>query len=137
MTLQWSEELAVGHAEIDRQHQQLIDKFNQYLQACHVSKGREQLIEFFRFLDRYVVFHFREEEQLMDRHQYPALASHRDEHQEFTHRLTILRTELDKPDTLISVLIHTNKTLIHWLTTHIKQVDGALGRFLATAAGPC
>jgi hemerythrin len=137
MTLQWSEELVVGHAEIDKQHQQLIDKFNTFLLACHVHKGREQLLELFNFLDRYVVFHFREEEQLMELYNYPDLRSHRKEHQDFKRRLTLLRAELDKADTLISVLIHTNKALIYWLTTHIKQIDAALGKYLATADGPC
>jgi hemerythrin len=134
MLIQWSEQLAVGHAEIDHQHRQLIDKFNKFILACHVDNRKEHLIELFNFLDRYVVMHFREEELIMERHHYPELTSHRKEHLNFIQRLTELRRELDKSGPTVSVLIHTNKTLLFWLTNHIKQIDVAFGRYLTSVS---
>lgn len=135
MTLQWTEDLAVGNAVIDNQHRELFDIFNRFLQACHLQQGYDQLIELIGFLDRYVVLHFREEEQLMEKYSYPDLSSHRKQHQEFTRRLGELHTELAKQGPTVPVLIHTNKALLYWLSTHIKQVDVALGKYLAEAAG--
>ena len=132
MTIQWTEELAVGYPAIDNQHKELINKFNQFLDACHLHKGKVHLGELFGFLDNYVVLHFCEEERLMELYQYPDLLTHRKQHQEFTQRLKELHSELAREGTTISVLIHTNKALLYWLSTHIKQVDVALGKYLAS-----
>lgn len=130
MTLQWTEDLAVGHPEIDRQHRELITRFNNFLDACHQRKGKESLLELLGFLDSYVDEHFRQEERLMEQHAYPELPAHRAQHEEFRRRLALLQDELAPSGPTISVLIHTNKTLLYWLTTHIKQVDVRFGRFL-------
>lgn len=132
MKLQWSDELAVGYPIIDEQHQELIDRFNAFLEACNENRGKEHLNQLYKFLDRYVVQHFQEEEQLMKRYSYPDLQAHLKEHQEFISRLAALEAELEKAGPTIGVLIHTNKALLYWLTTHIKQIDVALGRFLTS-----
>jgi len=131
MTLQWTEDLAVGNAVIDNQHRELFEIFNRFLQACHLPQGNDQLNELFGFLDRYVVLHFCEEEQLMEKYSYPDLSSHRKQHQEFIRRLGELRSELAKQGLTVSVLIHTNKALLYWLSSHIKQIDVTLGKYLA------
>lgn len=131
MTLQWTEELAVGYDLIDQQHRELIDKFNDFLEACNGRRGKEQLSELFQFLDEYVILHFHEEEEMMKLHDYPEMAQHLAQHREFTSRLSELREELDKVGPTIHVLIRTNKALLYWLTNHIKQVDVKLGRFLS------
>lgn len=134
MTLQWTEDLAVGNSVIDSQHRELFEIFNRFLQACHQQHGKEQLNELFGYLDRYAVLHFRDEEQLMEKYSYPDLPFHRKEHREFTRRLGELRAELAKQGPTVTVLIHTNKALLYWLSTHIKQIDVALGKYLATLA---
>lgn len=131
MKLQWSEELAVGYQKIDEQHQELIHRFNAFLEACNEHRGKEHLNELYKFLDSYVVLHFQEEERLMKRYSYPDFPAHHKEHQEFISRLAALEAELEKAGPTIGVLIHTNKALLYWLTTHIKLIDVALGRFLA------
>jgi len=130
MTLQWNDDLAVGYPLIDRQHQELIDRFNKFLDACNERQGKEQLTELYRFLDEYVVLHFREEEELMARHHYPEIVEHRRQHREFTGRLAELRGDLEELGPTIHVLIRTNKALLYWLTNHIKKVDVKLGHFL-------
>jgi len=131
MTLQWTEDLAIGHAVIDNQHKELMDKFNGFLEAIHRRQDHEQLVNLFCFLDRYVEHHFREEELLMEQSGYTEFPAHRAEHQVFTRRLQGLRSELERTGPTIAVLIRTNKALLYWLTTHIKQVDVALGKYLA------
>jgi len=130
MTLEWTEELAVGHGKIDLQHRELFARFTDFLEACHQRKGQENLQELFDFLDAYVELHFRQEEELMAAQDYPELAAHRRQHQEFRGRLSQLRSELGKAGPTIPVLIHTNKALVFWLTNHIKQVDVRFGHFL-------
>ena len=130
MSLQWSEDLAVGYPLIDSQHRSLFDQFAQFVAACDRHRGPEQLRELFGFLDDYVSRHFRAEEELMRRHNFPETARHREEHQVFTAKLDGLKKELAATGPTIQVLIRTNKALIYWLTEHIREVDTRLASHL-------
>ncbi len=134
MTLQWNDDLAVGYPKIDHQHQELIQKFNEFLDACHSRRGKDHLTELYRFLDEYVILHFHDEEELMLKHNYPEAKEHREQHREFTDRVAELRQDLEKSGPTIHVLIRTNKALLFWLTTHIKKIDVKLGQFLTELA---
>lgn len=130
MTLEWSEDLAVGHPKIDQQHQELIQKFNDFLDACNARHGKDQLGELYQFLDDYVILHFHAEEDLMARYNYPGAMEHRAEHRDFTNRLAGLRSDLEQVGPTVHVLIRTNKALLYWLTNHIKKIDVKLAQFL-------
>lgn len=129
MTLEWSEELAVGHPLIDRQHQSLFDQFAAFLTACNQHQP-EHLQKLFGFLDEYVQLHFREEEALMEAHGYLHIARHKEEHRVFTEMLRDLKSELATTGPTAKVLVQTNKVLIYWLTEHIKNLDTGLAAFL-------
>jgi hemerythrin len=112
MSLEWSDDLAVGHPEIDAQHRSLFEQFGTLLEACGRQRGPEQLIELFGCLDGYVKEHFRVEETLMDEHGYPDGEAHRRQHRHFIDQLAGLRHELVAAGPTLQVLIRTNKALI-------------------------
>jgi len=130
MTLEWTKDLAIGNPVIDRQHQSLFAKFNDFLEGCNQGLAQEPLLELFSFLDRYVEEHFRAEEGLMRKAGYPGFSEHRDEHLQFQAKLKELEEELRITGITPQILIRTNKALIFWLTTHIRQVDPLFGSFL-------
>jgi hemerythrin-like metal-binding protein len=72
----WSSALAVGHAEIDRQHQVLIEIANRLNHAMHVGAGRAACGSILDELVNYTVNHFGFEEKLMEKHRYPDRAAH-------------------------------------------------------------
>lgn len=132
MSLQWSDDLAVGHPLIDSQHRGLFDQFAQFLTACDQRRGPKHLHELFDFLDQYVKMHFRAEEALMERFDYPEADRHKLEHSYFIDQLAGLKKELETSGPTIQVLIRTNKALIYWLTEHIREVDtGLAAHFLS------
>lgn len=130
MSLQWSDDLAVGHPLIDAQHRSLFDRFGEFLAACGQRRGPDDLRELLGYLDGYVKEHFREEEDLMARHTYPEADRHRAEHRIFIEKLEGLKRELATSGPTVQVLIRTNKALIYWLTEHIREVDTKLAGFL-------
>jgi len=130
MSLEWNDALAAGHPVIDAQHREIFKRFGTLLEACNQGRARESLQELFGFLDRYVKEHFSVEEELMTRHAYPARDKHLAEHQLFIDQLARLRKELEANGITPLVLIRTTKTLIYWLTHHIRTVDCQLGDFL-------
>ena len=130
MSLEWQDTLNVGHPTIDAQHREIFSRFGSLLEACNQGRASESLQELFAFLDGYVQEHFAAEEELMARPAYPETDAHLAEHAVFTRRLASLKQELAATGITPLVLIRTNKTLIYWLTHHIRHVDSALGRFL-------
>lgn len=129
MSLEWNDSLAIGHEVIDQQHRELFRRFNQFLNACNQRRGRENVEPLLDFLTQYVIEHFSAEEKLMVQTAYPDREEHEEQHRQFRERLTELRREMERSGPSLAVLIHTNKTLLHWLTRHIRQVDTAMARW--------
>lgn len=130
MNLQWSEDLAVGHPDIDRQHQELFKRFEQFLSACTARDSDQQLHQLFDFLSEYVVVHFDTEQRLMENHEYAGKDEHMRQHEEFSQQLGALKEELKRAGATVEILMRTNKALLYWLTSHIRQTDTKLAQFL-------
>ena len=130
MSLQWTEDLSVGHPLIDDQHRSLFDQFERFIVACEERRGPDHLRELFAFLDMYVSRHFRDEEALMDSCNYPEAKRHKQQHRYFVDQLAGLKRELETTGPTIQVIIRTNKALIYWLTEHIREVDTGLAAHL-------
>lgn len=134
MPLNWTPDLAVGHHHIDRQHQELIRRFNDLLEACRAGQGKTRVEELLGFLDAYVLDHFKAEEQLMERFGYPGREEHAAQHRYYCAKLQELKATLAEAGANALVVVSTNKTLLDWILRHIKQVDVQLGAFLKGAA---
>ena len=134
MALHWTPDLTVGHHHIDTQHQELIRRFNDLLEACRAGQGKTRVAELLDFLDTYVVDHFAAEEQLMQRFAYPGREGHAAQHRYFCAKLLELKATLAEAGANALVVVSTNKALLDWILHHIKQVDVQLGAFLKGAA---
>lgn len=131
MSLLWNDNLKVGHPIIDAQHRELFDAFAAFVDACQAKRGLDHLKELLAFLERYVHIHFAAEEALMTQHGYADIDAHLRQHRHFIERIDALRQELAARGATVSVLVKTTKTLVYWLTEHIRDVDGRLVTFLA------
>jgi hemerythrin len=133
MALQWTPDLSVGYPHIDAQHQELIRRFNDLLEACRTGRGRAEVSRLCEFLDDYVVSHFSQEEELMTRRDYPDREEHFAQHRYFKEKLKDLKRTLATDGANTPLVITTNKTLLDWILRHIKQVDVRLGAYLRLA----
>jgi len=133
MAITWNPSYSVGHARIDAQHQQLLEHYNRFNEACSKGKGRGEILQLFGFLDTYVRDHFAAEEQLMALHAYPKAASHRQKHLELTSSLQGMKNQLRGEHAPITVVIEAGQTLVKWVLEHIGKEDVALGRHLTQA----
>jgi hemerythrin len=136
MGIVWRESLAIGVPEIDRQHKELLSRFDRLLKACEAGKGMEELQKLLGFLDNYVVRHFSDEEGLQRNHQYPGYAAHKSEHDGFIARLKTLKDEIKADGVAVHHVTETNNMLLKWLINHISKLDGELGAYLRTNAAP-
>ena len=125
----WSEDLSVGNHHIDGQHQKLIDIINRYHDALERKAPRAELMRIFQEVADYAIYHFRDEEGLMERQGFPGLAKHRIIHQQLIARVEELQQQLAKGDAGIeSQIKYFLKT---WLTAHIKGIDHQYMPYLA------
>ena len=131
MTTQWAKGLNTGIRSIDLQHQELISLINQ-LENLHLAgRNTQALNEVLPQLHTYVLFHFREEEDLMvmlvgtEEMDQLHLAQHR-EFIDHMHALQQRRNPHNEADT-VQALVHYLK---NWLLEHIATADRDLGHKL-------
>lgn len=116
----WDSSFETGIAEIDSQHQQLVQLINELVDSVgHVSK--EGLAHCVFRLKEYAKFHFQAEEKIMAAAAYADLEEHRGEHAAFLDQ--ILLFDLDvilATEGLAWDMLHF---LREWLTSHILVSD--------------
>ncbi len=135
MSIDWTDDLAIGIPEIDLQHQELFRRFNNLLAAFGSGTEREEVIPLLDFLSEYVVRHFAEEEQLQEEYGYPGLEGHRLLHETFVANLNALRAQVAVEGVSLSLVLRTNSALIDWLINHIGFEDRKIGLHIRSAVG--
>ncbi|NDJ74767.1 MAG: hemerythrin [Chloroflexi bacterium] len=79
----WTENMTTGVAKLDKQHQKLIEKYNELDEAISNHTGREVIGEVLDFLQFYALWHFGEEEACMAQYQCPVARANQLAHAEF------------------------------------------------------
>jgi hemerythrin len=126
----WTPAIAVGHALIDRQHQELFARADQLLEAMQKGRAGEELAELLQFLKSYVQEHFGTEERLMVSKGYPAVVAHRAQHAEFVRRFEEDLEAFTAKGATAMVVLDIKDLIRGWLVNHVSTVDVKLAGFL-------
>jgi hemerythrin-like metal-binding protein len=128
--IEWDESMAVGVAQIDRQHQELVRIINQLFDAYQAGGDRPALEKSVRRFCDYTLGHFALEETLMDRHGYPDSGRHVAEHMECSMKaIDFLAQYIEGKDTLTGDVLNF---LVAWFRSHTTGTDKPLGAYLNT-----
>ncbi len=130
MAIQWKDDLLIGVKEIDKQHKELFKRINDLLQAMREGKGEKVMEETFTFLQNYTKTHFKNEERLMNRFDYPEFETHRSYHEQYIKEVDKLHDKLQSQGPSTAIILELQRFLSNWWTNHIKSVDKKLGAFL-------
>ncbi len=128
--MEWNENLATGVQEIDDQHKELISRINGVLAACNERKGKEVVEETLDFLGAYVIEHFRAEERLQQRYNYPAYDLHKDLHDQFIERLNELKRKFGEEGANLTLVLQVNRAIVEWFIAHINKVDKEFANYM-------
>ncbi len=128
----WDEGLATGVADIDQQHQGLIDMINALYRRMQ-ERAEPISVETFAALQDYIRQHFETEYALMDRHGYPDLNQHEFEHQTFVRTVDNLRQQMEKGEAPLNEGLVV--FLVDWFVDHVSGTDARLGAFLRERLG--
>jgi len=129
MVVEWDPALALGHAEIDGQHQELFRRFAALVQAMETG-NRNEIAVLFEFLGDYVAKHFAAEERAMQASAYPGATVHAALHARFVREYGELRALYDIAGATAGVIVKTHTWIEGWLRAHIAGVDQSLARYL-------
>jgi len=132
VSVQWRESLATGIEEIDNQHKELIRRIQKLFEACNQGRGRDEVKNIVKFLEDYVVTHFKAEEQLQQKYSYPEYNQHKAQHDKFIEDFQEFKCKLEQEGISTSSVIHINRMVVDWLIKHISNTDKAMGAFLKT-----
>ena len=129
MGTEWDPSLAVGHAEIDGQHQEIFRRYAALVKAM-AAGANEDLAVLFEFLGEYALEHFAAEERMMAEVRYPGATVHAAAHARFVREYGELRALWLANGPTHGVYVKTSTWIADWLRAHISGVDLALARFL-------
>ena len=129
--IKWNDEIySVDLQQIDEHHKTLVGLINNLHESMLEGKGKDVMDGLLNELNKYTVYHFGAEEDLMVKHGYPEedFKAHKKEHDSFKAKLEDLLEKYQNEERTIS--IETFKFLKEWLTNHIQKVDKKFAPFL-------
>lgn len=115
--LSWTDDLATGIEDIDRQHQRIIDFIGRF-EEMPAYQTKAALLE----VRSYLVFHFRFEEDLLEEAGYKFARAHKKVHELMIRRLTTLQRKLRAGEDINTEL---GDLLRNWVYGHIQHDDAA------------
>lgn len=85
----WDTSYDVGVASVDQQHRHLVDLINSLYNACLGEKAEleETFRDVMKDLVDYVIFHFKDEESIMEQINYPGVKEHKQKHELFVKEI--------------------------------------------------
>jgi hemerythrin len=127
--LGWHDGLAVGDAQIDRAHKELIERVNGLNAALVAQSGRDDVLRQMEELLAFAAAHFAREEALLEHHGYPELERHRQAH---ARLLAGFRDALDNFSASNVSLTRLAKGLLisHSMMEHLAKDDMLFRDFL-------
>lgn len=117
--LQWTQDLAMGIALIDEQHQRIVDFINQLNEARAIG-DRKLVGGVLAGLTDYTISHFGFEEAAMAEAQFKDGGAHRRGHERFVRQLAEYGHRYALGEEVAAELLDT---LNKWLVNHIKRDD--------------
>jgi hemerythrin-like metal-binding protein len=120
--LAWSERMAIGVPEIDRQHQRLLELLNELEDALARGGSQRFVRPLLADLSSYARYHFSTEQNLMRLHHKPGYDEHVVAHDEFTAKVEELRKMLET-ETAETTAVDTGRFLRSWIVRHVLVAD--------------
>lgn len=125
----WRGDLSVGVESIDHQHKALVEMVNLVHSGLRAEAIDEELIATFKRMAEFTAFHFRQEEELMQRSQYPDADIHISCHANLLKSLDRYQKDLSRECSPGAMSAHL-QMLRDWLFRHIQMQDRDLGCWL-------
>ncbi len=125
--INWDESYSVGSNIIDEQHKKLIELINKFFNLFSDGKANEAVPEILGELVNYTKYHFKTEEDLFKKFNYPLTDEHIEKHAKLIKKVNQWNEELKTN----SANIHYDLIIFlkDWVIEHIKGDDKDYGQY--------
>ena len=122
----WDDSMTTGLPEIDKQHKEIIQKFNEFSEAVTGQEGREVAGDILDFLQFYAVWHFEREEKCMEQYKCPVAKANKQAHAEFIDKFGRLYKQWQETSMDSELMLETYQELAGWIENHFRRMDTQL-----------
>ena len=126
--------METGLTEIDEQHQEIFKRANKLIEVNKSDLGREagykEAINLLEFLDDYIKNHFREEEKLQRKYDYPNYAEHKEVHDKLIKETEAMIDKFKQREKSLANLSELNRFILNWLVGHIDNEDRKVAKHI-------
>ena len=126
----------VGVSEFNKQHLKLASYAVEFNQLVEELQDREPTVEDWKRVDAvfsrvtlFVATHFREEEEIMRKYNYPGYPGHKVQHDKFVQDLAKIQSQIN--DRNVKFKGRMSTLLWEWLYNHINEIDVEYRDFFA------
>ena len=125
---EWSDIYSVGVRKIDAQHRQIVEMINMLISDPGATVYSETVSELLDKLTKYSREHFKTEENLLSKHEYPDLSSQKEEHKAYRTKIAGLCVKtMDHMDSVPEDILNFLKS---WWENHILDSDMKYSAYL-------
>jgi hemerythrin len=123
--IEWNDDLKLGVAQIDRQHERLIGIVNRLDQATREGRATDVISAIIDELIIYTATHFSMEEEYFTRFQYPNAEEHKSEHAALIGKVNEFANDYNKglPGSRSALAGELLNFLGIWLRYHMLETD--------------
>ena len=119
--LEFTEEFKTDIQSIDYEHRKLVQYINAIIEGIEMGDAGRLVVEVnMDELINYTVYHFKHEEELMEKHQDPNYEKHKKQHEDLKAKVLDFKERFNKEEDISEELV---KFLRNWLFGHIKGTD--------------
>lgn len=127
----WTPKYSVNISKIDQQHSKFIDILNNLNMTLKKGEGREIIDRIIAELEDYADFHFKTEEDLFKKYDYPEYVEHKKEHDDFKKKVKeFLEKSQNQKSGKVVLTIEISNFMLDWLINHILKSDKKFGPYL-------
>lgn len=112
--------MATGMSVVDAQHQEWLRRYNKFDEAINQGKGLEAIKSTLDFFIAYTDFHFKFEEEVMDKKHCVAAPTNHADHEYMRQMLSEFAKNQDHS---VNEIIDLRLRMKEWLLKHILTVD--------------
>lgn len=124
--ISWSDNMLVGHAEIDITHREFIILTNELMNA-----NADTVLISLQKIETHLISHFDNEEHLMKKTEFPGRECHVDEHEKVFDAAKLVKERYSAGTATLSDVKRLAQALIDWFPGHIFYMDSALSNWIS------
>jgi methyl-accepting chemotaxis protein len=126
--IKWNDRMTVTVRKFDDQHKQLVMMIQKLNEAMKKGEGEKVIRTILSGLVAYADSHFKQEEAMMQQHNYPDFQAHKQLHDDLRSKVGEVIIEFEQGRAVPAEIM---TFLSDWLINHIMKVDKKYGEFFS------